>query len=419
MPKKIQLSKDKVIVFMGSMNAMPMMYALELKRLGYEVIYFVDAPRSDTLSRPECHFPDIEYPYPSWIVESLLPSQILLPFLPRLFAALYQRKIKRLTRKALGCVVLNGFFCSLAPYLAEYVSKIGLSHGSDLDVWANIENRNTLAQSFKGRSIFKYLPRSIADTLIKYVVNRQYFGFSRSDAVVYFPLGFSAAGDKVIRRLTAQGVRCIPRYDASFEQFRGQSREFKEQSDTLEILSVVRFLFRTFPDGDRGSNKGNDLIIEGIAKYHSLNPNLSVHFIEKGEDVQCAKELCRALGLEPVVVWHKEMPFKELLALLIRSDICFDQLGDHWIGAGMYALFLGKPLVANVGPAVPSGVWPIDHPVCTARNADEVCEWLVKLSDRETRREVSTRSKKFAEAHLGSSEVLNCLFDFDGSDAQP
>ena len=418
MPEKIQLSKDKVIVFMGSMNAMPMMYALELKRLGYEVIYFVDAPRKDSLSRPECHFPEISYPYPNWIVELVLPSQILLPLFPRIFAAQYQRKIRHLTNKGLACFILNGFFCSLAPYLSGSVSKIGLSHGSDLDVWANTEDADILAQSFKGRSIFKYLPRLISNALIKYVVNKQFTGFSRVDRVVYFPRGFSVRGDKVIHRLTALGVRHVPRYDASFEQFQGQSREFKEQSEKLEIFSVVRFIFRTFPDGDPGSNKGNDLIIEGIAKYHSLNPNLCVHFVEKGEDVRYAKELCRTFGLESVVVWHKEMPFKELLVLFGRSDICFDQLGEHWIGAGMYALFLGKPLIANVGSAVKSGVWPIDNPVCSARNSDEVCEWLVRLENSELRRKLSSRSKEFAEAYLGSGKVLKCLFDFGIPDPQ-
>jgi len=67
---------------------------------------------------------------------------------------------------------------------------------------------------------------------------------------------------------------------------------------------------------------------------------IKVHFVEKGEDLHYAKEreLCKKLGLENVVIWHKEMPFKDLLALYRDSDICFDQLGDHWIaGIGGYA----------------------------------------------------------------------------------
>jgi len=413
MSEKIKLNKDKAIVFLGSMNSMPMMYALELRNLGYEVIYFVDVSRKDALSRPECHFPDIDYPYPSWIVEFILPSQLLLPLFPNLFAALYQRRIKRITKKAVGCFVLNGFFSSLAPYLAASSHKVGLSHGSDLDVWANAEGAEILAKSFKNRSIFKYLPMPVSKRLTKYVIDKQFLGFARSDAVVYFPIGFSTAGDKVLRKLMNLGVRCIPRYDASFRQLLGQSREFKRPSEKLEIFSPVRFLFRTFPDGDKGVNKGNDLIVEGIAEYFSVNPNLRVHFVEKGEDVQYAKTLCRELGLEQVVVWHKEMPFKDLLGLFLNSDICFDQVGDHWIGAGMYALWLGKPLIANPESAVRTGVWPIDNPICAARTSEDVCAWLIKLESLELRRELSRKSQEFAERYVTPTKALNCTFHIE------
>mgnify|MGYP001365585535 CR=1 FL=1 len=78
---KIELRKsDGPIVFIGSTNAMPMMYAIELKKLGYDVIYFVDRPSTDLLNRPENHFPSISYPYPEWIVEVNIPSQMMIPF---------------------------------------------------------------------------------------------------------------------------------------------------------------------------------------------------------------------------------------------------------------------------------------------------------------------------------------------------
>jgi glycosyltransferase involved in cell wall biosynthesis len=403
--------KDDAIVFMGTMNAMPMMYALELKKLGYEVIYFVDVPKRDTLSRPENHFPDIAYPYPSWIVERVLPSQILLSLFPRLFAVLYRLQIERLTKSNIGCFVLNGFFVSLAPYLSQRADIVGLSHGSDLDVWANTEGAEGLFENFKNQSLFKYLPRSISRRLIKYVVNNQYQGYAHSETVVYFPTGFNTEGDNVIHRLVKLGVKYVPRYDVSFEPLRGQPREFKDPERELVIFSGVRFLFRTFFTGYRGENKGNDLIIEGIANYFSVNPNIRVHFVEKGEDVQYAKEICRNLGLDSVVVWHKEMPFKELLKLYRESDICFDQVGEHWIGAiGAYALWLGKPLIANEEAAVRSGIWPVDNPVCSARTSEEICEWLVRLEDVALRKKVAESSKEFAEAHLRSSDVLEKIF---------
>ncbi len=410
--KKIKLNRGKAIVFMGSMNAMPMMYALELKKLNYEVIYFVDVSKEKTLSRPENHFPDIDYPYPFWVVEWILPSQIFVALFPRLFAFLLEKKIKKLTHKEIGCFVLNGFFCSLPPYLSQRSNKIALSHGSDLDVWANIEDSDVLVKSFKNRSIFKFLPKLISGILIKSIVKTQYNGFAHSDAVLYFPAGFNVEGDKVISKLIDSGVKYIPRYDISFEPLKGQSREFRSPSEKLQIFSGVRFLFKTFPDGNTGYNKGNDIIIEGIAKYFTINKNICVHFVEKGEDVQYAKELCAQLGITDVVVWHKEMPFKQLLQLYQNSDICFDQLGNNWIAAiGGYALWLGKPLIANDDPAVRSGVWPDHNPICSAKVSDDVLQWLVKLDDIEIRKMISEESKGFVETYMSPIKALKCIFD--------
>lgn len=412
MLEKIRLDKDKLIAFMGSMNGMPMMYALELKKLGYDVIYFVDVTKKDTLSRPENRFPDISYPYPAWIIEMTLPSQIVLPLFPKFFASLYERRIRAISRKEVDCFILNGFFSSLSPYLNKFSSKVSLSHGSDLDVWANIKHTDVLVKSFKNKSIFKYLPNVFVQLLIKNIVKTQYLGYSRSDTVVYFPRGFSSHGDGVLRQLEKQGVKYVPRYDISFEPLSGQSREFKYQSKRIEIFSGVRFLFKTFLEGNEGCNKGNDIIIKGVAKYFSINPNIRVHFVEKGDDIQFAKELCLELGIENIIEWHKEMPFKKLLKLYQIADVCFDQVGNHWIGAiGKYALWLGKPLIANPESAVVNGVWSNDNPVLSAKTPEEVCDWLVRLENIEFRREVSNYSKEFVDAYMEPQVTLSNIFE--------
>ena len=90
----IDLEAPGAILFFGSMNNMPMMYARELRRLGQDVIYFVDVPADDTLSRPECHYSDISHPYPDWIVEFVLPSQLLANVFPRPMLRLMLRKAR-------------------------------------------------------------------------------------------------------------------------------------------------------------------------------------------------------------------------------------------------------------------------------------------------------------------------------------
>jgi len=408
----IRLNKDELVVFMGSMNSMPMMYALELKNRGYKVLYFVDAKKSNTLCRPEHHFPNISYPYPSWIVELTLPSQILLPIFPWVFSLLYQWRIRQVTKVAVGVFFLNGFFASLAPHLSSRAYKIGLSHGSDLDVWANLENTDALAVSFGKRSIFKFIPTWLSKKLIMHIISKQYNGYVSSNTVCYFPCGFNEAGDNVIKSLINSGVKYVPRYDISFELLRGQPRYYKSTENVLRIFSIVRFLFKTFPDSNKGYSKGNDIIIEGIAKYYKLNKNVRIDFVEKGEDVEYAKQLCEKNGLKDVVVWHKEMSFKTMLSLLVQSDVCFDQVGEHWIGAGVYAMWLGKPLIANPEAAILAGVWPDKNPVCSARTPEEVCECLVRLRNVEYRREVSNGSKRFIEAQMGPQKALSKLFEF-------
>ncbi len=399
------------IVFMGSMNAMPMMYALELKNKGYDVLYFVDAPVSDKLSRPENHFSDISYPYPEWIVEINIKTQIFLPFFQKFFSRLLEAKIKRKRKKSPQAYIFNGFFIALAPFFPKSAKKIALSHGSDLDSWADIEGAEILSESFHRFSIFKFFPKNIAKKLIKLVVFNQFEGFRAVQNIIYFPYGFNLNGDRVINKLKKHGATLHERYDISFEPLKNQSRAFKEDGDNLVVFSGVRFTYETFSEGNAEYSKGNDLIIQGLAKFYATHKNLLVHFVEKGPDVERAKKLCEETGLAPAVVWHKEMKFTELLDLYSQSDICFDQVGKHWIGAiGGYALWLGKPLIANDKLPVKIGFWPEENPICSASDAEDVYNHLLKLKDEKYRKEVSEDSKKFVEKYMAASKVLTEVF---------
>lgn len=412
--KKICLEKETgPVVFIGGMNALPMMYAIELKKLGYDVLYFVDAPISDTLSRPENHFSDITYPYPDWIVEFPLVTQMVLPFLRKYYSKKIEERISSLRKTPTQVYVLNGFFISLAPYLSGRAKKIALSHGSDFHSWADIEGVNNLANSFKARSVFKYMPAFLAKKLIGAAVRNQYDGFKYSDRVVCFPKGFNKFGDRVQDRLRKDGVEILERYDISFEPLKNEKRDFKSQGKNIVIFSGVRFMYKTFSEGDLGCSKGNDHIVHGLGAFFKERKDIEIHFVEKGPDVEAAKKLCSENGLEDVVVWHSEMKFKELLELYRLADICFDQVGDHWIGAiGGYALWLGKPLIANDALPVKVGFWPEENPVFRASSAEEVCAQLKALADEDVRECASEMSKSFAERYMAPNYLLNNVFDF-------
>lgn len=249
--------------------------------------------------------------------------------------------------------------------------------------------------------------------MIPKIVRNQFNGYTKSNCVLYFPLKFNKDGEQVVAEIVNRGGSYVSRYDASFVQLENKLKTHRSSQGPLIIFSLVRFLYKTFPEGNTGYNKGNDIIIEGLAKFKKINPNIEVHFVEKGEDVLFAKHLCSELEIDDIVIWHKEMPFNLLIENLLLADICIDQAGDHWIGAGVYAMWLGLPLIANADHSVESGIWPDDNPVLNSRNPDEICDALLKLRDPASRADIGRRSKEFVTKHLNPAKTLQALFEFE------
>lgn len=402
---KLDLAQSGAILFLGTMNAMPMMYALELKKLGQEVIYVVDSPQSDQLSRPEHHYQDISYPYPDWIVEMVLPSQLIVSGAPLLFLSMLRRKIPAKQFKA---VFFGGQFIALAKYFSADTKKIILSYGADLEWFCNPAMVEPLVGEYKSKSFLKFLPESIRRWLLTTIVNRNYQGALHSNDVLFFPRGFSLLGDEMVSRLQERGLQYIPRLDVSFVPLAGFSRDYKPRCGKLKILSPVRFHYQNISEQASGENKGNDLIIQALANYVRRNTAVEIHFFDKGPDVENAKSLCQDLGLSPYVIWHQPMPLPDLLRLYQDADICFDQVGNHWMGAvGIYALYFGKPLIVNAKN--------MNHlpglPVFQASSEQEIFDHLYTLENEETARAIYLDARNCAEDYFGPQQVLSGLID--------
>lgn len=402
--QRINLDEPGAIVFFGTVNSFPMMYARELRRMNQQVVYFVEVPRRKTLHRPEAHYPEITYPYPKWIVEFFLPTQLLANTFPRLVAGLMLRRARRINNiDKIKAVVVGGHFISLLPYFPDPVVKTLLASGADLHSWCNTSRSNALAAGIFNQSIFRFLPKFVTKTWVNSMVRKNFRSAKCANNVVYFPRGMSPEGDRIVSELEASGVRYLPRYDVSFDVVKEASRNFKEPGDKLVILSPVRFSYKTFPDGNSQNSKGNDIIIQGLSMYKSINKQIEVHFVEKGEDCDHAKSLCDELGLTESIVWHKEMSMNRLLDLYQKADICFDQVGSHWVGAiGVYGLYLGKPVIANAANLTFLG----ESPILQAATPEEVCARLVALSDPAFREKVSCESKRFAEDNFSPGTIL-------------
>lgn len=387
----------KKIAFLGSANALGMMYAIELRKQGFKVTYIVTTPRSDTLSRPEFHYPELHYPYDEWIKEKIITN----PILANLFANQFLGDLIKLLNNH-DLVVLSGYYLMLANHLK--CKKIAfLSYGSDLDVWCNKSNYRLHASNAVK---FKKPIRSIASLL---AIKKMRSAFKKCNLLITFPMGLSKERDDIlIENSKNWNGETIYRFDISFHPLINADRSFVKNNEKLVLLCAARCSFIPEKDSSPSDMKGIDIILKGIAKYAKCTKSIfEFHIIEKGKDLQETKNLATELGINNVIVWHKEMPFVELVKLYEKSHICFDQTSNSWLGAiGLYALYLGRPLIANSRKDILNEIWHNSSSVCEAQTPDEVADWLYKLENPSLREKIHFQSMKFAEDFLGPDLVL-------------
>lgn len=394
------MTRPSTAAFAGTMNAMPMAYALDLRARGWDVTYLVDVPRDDTLSRPEYKFSSIDYPYPSWIVERPVRSQLLAALAP----SLGLRDIVRMLRAA-DVVFLSGLYLCLAPLLRPEQKKIFLSYGADLDSWCDIENVDRTARIFAER-----IGHFVARHLVRYAVRRMVQSLRCVDLVVTFPRGLSPAADQVLdRELAGSRARRVTRHDISFADLPSPDRlRTAPPGPVLKIICGTRHTFRAHPSTSETENKGTDIIIRGLGTY-ARTPGampIEVLFFEKGLDLAEAKALCVECGIDSSVTWHAQIPFTQYIELHQQHHIAFDQLGTHIVGTGMYAMYLGMAVIANArndGHDAASGAWPL----CQAESEAEVVSWLQRLEDPRLRAEVGRRSQQFAIDNFGIDRTVS------------
>jgi len=378
------------------MNAGPMHYALLFKKEGFDVKYIVEAQISDSLMRPEYHFPEIKYPYPDWIKE--IPVHVrLLRIWPDLF---FKQVIAEMSDR--DVIFFNDYGHVLAKYFPNAI-RIALFSGQDLDVHADLDAIEGLARRTK-IPLFKYIKRFL---ITKWVRNQRY-GIACSDITSYFPEGFNPRGDRLLKEIKkGQNYSDIRSYVANFSAL-GLKYAGPKRNERLVIVSAVRFLINP-ETNNQNEYKGNDIIIRGIAEFYKINRNIEVHFVEKGQprDLVLAKKMCQELGISTVVRWHDEMPLQDLIDLYEKSDVCFDQVGTHFIGGiGMYALFMGKPLIANARLDVLGKVWNGRHPILNATTDAEVLSHLIDCLDYSFRERVGIESHDFALRNFDASQAV-------------
>jgi len=377
-------------------------FASYYKDKGYDVTYLVDRAKNDKLCRPEFHSKDVVYPYPAWIKEKVVNSNVV----TRAFPKFSYRKIL-IELSNYDIVFANDCGISLISYLREDQIKVALFHGSDLDVMCDRNKVELIAkQSWPRINILK----GIKELLVGKTIDTYIAGIKKTDILSYFPKGLSPSGDDILDCEVGDDSKRIDHFglpESKIFQIEKYNSLKKRNNSKLTIICPVRFQFNIEGGESHIDDKGNDFIIRGLSNYYSRNKNIEIRFFEKGRDWQLAKKQIDNTPLKDVVRWYGQKSYVELLDLYFESDICFDQVGSHWMGEiGFIALYMKIPLIANYRLDVFGKEWQNEKWIPNATTAEQVYEELCRLETIQQREHCAELANKFA--HENHSLARTC-----------
>lgn len=390
------------IGFFGNTNNFPLTLARALRRLGHDVLFFVDSEY--ILHRPEHRYEDIPYPYDDWIIDV---SPMRLPHY-----AFPNRKRARVISMLRECdaVVLNG----LGTTMLEAIGRPAflLLTGSDLEYFANLESIRHLMWSRSRRPQFVW--RAIAPPLVRLlnarVVPAQRRGIQLATAYTYFPRGLMPHGDTLLAEL---GVDDERRSFFMMADLDGVDAPPLPNNDPLRVYSATRFNWKApIPPGMTALDyKGSDVMIRGLGLfYRRSGVRLNIRLVKKGLHVTEAMDLVREEGIEDQVTWLEEMTQRQVHEEFVRADITLEQFGASIPGmAALDAMALGRPVIADARPEVMERVIGARSAICQARTAEEVCQQMLRLLDPIERERVGRESRSYVEKYFSPESAVRLI----------
>jgi len=382
------------IGFLGNTNNYPFIIASQMREIGCEVVLYIDAPVNETLHRPEFYTSNIKYPYPSWIKESARLRKSICIHFPNFLSGKILNELN-----TCDAVILNDYGHRYINFIKPSITTISMFSGADLDIMADYENVKLM---YLNNAKLWFLPVFIKKMFAKFSVNQLRKGIAKASLVSYFPKGIIPSGDKFLAEIFPNGN--YTRFNHFHVITEGFMYNPPPDNAVFRIFSFTRFMWKgPFPPGrSEYENKGNDIMLKGIALFlKNYGKPLDIHFIEKGLHIQESKELIDSLGFSDMVTWHKEMPFKELQAHIIKSDVVFEQLGNHYVSGGLYAMLLGRPVIGNARPEIFEPLLKEPTPICHALTAADVCDWLQKLTaDKALLHNIGVSSRAYVLKHF-------------------
>ena len=378
-------------VVIGSMNCMPTEYAIVLKKYFKTVVHYYDAPATNTLSNPTVRWGERSSARTAGVVlRSLYFSKYPFFLLPQLF----HRKILKEIDDA-DLIILSGASISFARFIKTSGKKvIALSYGSDISLFCN---PIWPAMRVPNASIMKVLIGKCLKPLKTKFSKYQIEGLRKSTHYSYFIPGLDPETDLLLGRLlTGQSTSIrLPRYSIELNSL--ENTNANPQLTNLKNQYKIVFPVR-FSDDELIGNKGWRLLFNALNIYRLKTDQKFICVCFKKGNYPLALKYAQDLGIADCIEWHDVVPFSILTQYYMAADVVVEQLGTHWIGQGLYAMLLGKPVIGKVSTIAQMQFFK-GSGLLEVSDLDSLVNHLINCESKDFRNTTGNISRQFVPLH--------------------
>jgi len=201
----------------------------------------------------------------------------------------------------------------------------------------------------------------------------------------------------LVRKLNLNNFVVIP-FSPEFSSFEPMIVAKKELVDNFIIFHPANLDW---------TMKGNNILLEGFAKFVKDYIKASLIIIDWGKDSQKTHQLVKSLGIENKVNFLKKpLALEDLKYYYNMCDVVADQFVLEDIGAiGREAMCSQKPLLANFNEDGYRAFYTELPHVVKASTPQEVVTQLQILSNEKTRLDIGKKSREWMEKN-NSTELF-------------
>jgi hypothetical protein len=375
-------------VVVGSMNCMPTEYAILLRKYCSEVVHYYDADENDTLSNPVIRWGgNSSIKTQGLSIRKIMLHHHLSYLLPRILHPFLLAQIR-----SADLLLLSGPNISLARLVDKTEKKVvALSYGNDISLYCNPDWPQMSVAEIAGvkRAISPML-RWLKSAFVKL----QIAGLNSCTHYSYFIQGMDIETDGLLDHILVVKDKPIrlPRYSINIDDL--EREEYKDQLahlvDTYRIVFPVRFS----ECNELLGNKGWRLLFDGIKDYKKVAGKRFKCICFRKGDFRTAIDYAKRLGIEDVIEWYDTVSFDTIVQYYRSADVIVEQLGSHWIGQGLYAMVLGKPVIGRCATERQGEFFKASGLLFT-EDVDSLVSHLKRCEDKTYRENIGERSRDF------------------------